>query len=213
MLLALALIFLPIIFDGEGSYQTPLASRIPEPPVFTLLPEPEPVRPVILADSDAINVPVAVPDATPQAASIETDTETEADSADTTDTTTSANPDTVVTTVPESAGTADVAIVESQPVFSRDVPTLDANGLPEGWSVRLGSFSESANATALLERLQTAGYRAYSRQVTSGQTSMTAVYVGPWIDRALVNDYQKRLQDEFQLSGMVVRYEIDPLVN
>lgn len=205
VLLALALIFLPIIFDGEGSYQTPLTSRIPEPPVISLLPTPEPVRPVILADSDAINLPDTEP--TPPDATVP-----DVD-ASSTDTDTAAAPELPSEETVEPAETQSVAIVESQPVFTREVPTLDASGLPEGWSVRLGSFSDSANATALLGRLQAAGYRAYSRQVSTAQAPMTAVYVGPWLDRALVNDYQTRLQDEFQLSGMVVRYEIDPLVD
>jgi DedD protein len=50
VLLALALIFLPVIFDGEGSYQPPVTSRIPEAPVITLLPDPVPQRVVIESD-------------------------------------------------------------------------------------------------------------------------------------------------------------------
>jgi len=102
-------------------------------------------------------------------------------------------------------------VVTSEPVFTRDVPSLDANGLPQGWSVRLGSFSDASNAAALLQRLQTAGYRAYTRRMTSGQTELTGVYVGPWLERERVAEYQKELQDEFQLSGMVVRYQVEQL--
>ena len=51
VLLALALIFLPIVFDGQGSYQTQLFSRVPTEPIIPVLPEPTQVRPVILADS------------------------------------------------------------------------------------------------------------------------------------------------------------------
>jgi len=50
VLLALALIFLPLIFDGQGSYQPQIASRIPDTPVVPLLNEPLPTRPVILGD-------------------------------------------------------------------------------------------------------------------------------------------------------------------
>ena len=56
MLLALALIFLPIIFDGQGSYQSPLSSRIPAPPLISILPEPVAARPVIIADTEASEV-------------------------------------------------------------------------------------------------------------------------------------------------------------
>ena len=51
VLLALALIFLPIVFDGQGSYQTQLSSRVPAEPIIPILPEPIQVRPVIIAES------------------------------------------------------------------------------------------------------------------------------------------------------------------
>jgi len=215
VLLALALIFLPIIFDGQGSYQTPLSSRIPDPPVINLMPEPTPTRPamaitspaadtssaevITTADSDAAPAVVAETDPTPI-----TETNSAADSATTATTS-------VATT---SAGsTAIPAVVTSEPVYTRDVPTLDANGLPQGWSVRLGSFSDAANASNLLQRLLADGYRAYTRQLLSGQTELTAVFVGPWIERERVAEYQKELQDKFQLSGMVVRYQIEQIQN
>lgn len=183
MLLALALIFLPIIFDGEGSYQTPLSSRIPEPPLITILPDPVPVRPVL-----AIEEPVTVvaPEATPEPAL--------ADS-------------TSVSVPAESPA----EVVISEPAFSREIPSLDQNGLPQGWSVRLGSFADANNASSLLQRLLAGGYRAYTRPMPGSGAQMTGVFVGPWLERELVADYQKQLQAEFQLSGLVVRYEVEPL--
>ena len=55
------MIFLPIVFDGEGSYEPALTSRIPDPPQITILPEPKQTRPVIIADSD---IPAVAPSAT-----------------------------------------------------------------------------------------------------------------------------------------------------
>jgi DedD protein len=90
-------------------------------------------------------------------------------------------------------------------------PVLDSAGLPEGWSVRLASFSSEANALALVQRLQARGHRAYTRQITSTQGPLIAVFVGPGVDRAAMLQLQRQLQEEFQLSGMVVRYEIEAL--
>jgi len=50
VLLALALIILPQLFDGEGSYQPQIESRIPERPIITLLPQPQQSRPVMVGD-------------------------------------------------------------------------------------------------------------------------------------------------------------------
>lgn len=239
VLLALALIFLPIIFDGEGSYQAPLSSRIPEPPVITLLPETEPMRPVLAIADDAATV---IADASPDLAPATTTTSA---TATTTEPGTTAAADiapaaseTVVpaeNSIPAASeiapGTAEQVadqvveqVVAQQavgnqiagasvavPEVTREIPTLDANGLPQGWSVRLGSFAEERNANNLLQRLQDAGYRAYTRQSASNGTRMTGVYVGPWLEQDAVRQYQRQLQEEFHLSGLVVRYEVEPI--
>ena len=174
---SLALIFLPIIFDGQGSHQTQTASRIPEQPVVPILPEPQQSRPVIISDADLVV------------------TETKPE------------PERVTKTIEESASDL-IEVSASESGFTRDIPTLNSAGLPNGWSIRLGSFSEASNATNLMQRLQTAGYKAYIRDIDSEQVELTGVFVGPWLERALVNDYIDQLRDEFQLEGMVVRYQL-----
>lgn len=197
VLLALALIFLPIIFDGQGSYQTQLSSRIPDKPIVPILPEPTQVRPVIIAET-------------------ETNPTTEAEESETTATEEIADAST--STIREStrdvsqdASEEPVQISTSKPAFIREIPQLDAAGLPQGWSVRLGSFAEEENAVNLMERLRASGYKAYTRNVQNGQNNLTSVFVGPWLDRGLVDQYQAELQDEFRLAGDIVRFEIEPL--
>lgn len=191
VLLALALIFLPIIFDGEGSYQAPVSSRIPETPIISMLPEPTQSRPVIVGNVETIEPEVA---ATASLIEEVTDLVEEPSVA-------------IATQEPAS----DVEITESAPIFSREVPQLSDAGLPQGWVVRLGSFSDSENASNLVTRLQEAGYKAYSRVMRSSQEPLTGVFVGPWLDRGQVNEYQQKLQEEFSLAGLVVRYELESL--
>ena len=174
---SLALIFLPIIFDGQGSHRTQTVSRIPEQPVVPILPEPQQSRPVIISDADLVV------------------TETKPE------------PERVTKTIEESASDL-IEVSASESGFTRDIPILNSAGLPNGWSIRLGSFSEASNATNLMQRLQTAGYKAYIRDIDSEQVELTGVFVGPWLERALVNDYIDQLRDEFQLEGMVVRYQL-----
>jgi DedD protein len=183
VLLALALIFLPLVLDGDGNYQPTITSRIPETPVIDFMPEPAPERPVIDADrfqpqasvpSEAQAVPIAEPAVNPQ------DKQALGQSP------------------------SELELVDSE-------PSLDDLSLPEGWSVRLGIFSNSVNAANLTQRLLEAGYRAYSRQVPGAQGVVTGVFVGPHVDRAEANLLKDRLQDEFQLAGLVVRFEVDSI--
>jgi DedD protein len=191
VLLALALIFLPIIFDGEGSYQAPVSSRIPDTPIISILPEPTQSRPVIIGNVETIEPEVAA-----TVSLIEEVTELVEE------------PSVVIATA---ESVRDVEITESAPVFSREVMQLSDAGLPQGWVVRLGSFSDSENASNLVTRLQDAGYKAYSRVMRSSQEALTGVFVGPWLDRGQVNEYQQKLQEEFSLAGLVVRYELESL--
>ncbi len=196
VLLACCLIFLPIVFDGEGSYEPALTSRIPDPPQITILPEPQQTRPVIIADSDVPAVPPP---------------ETEADQPASADQISDSDAE-IASTIAQETTAAGLEVSESVPAYTRQdetLPQLGEDGLPSGWSVRLGLFSNADNAAILLERLQEAGYRAYMREIESDEGLLRGVFVGPWLDRQLSAGYQSSLQEEFQLAGIVVPYEME----
>ncbi|MDP3518223.1 MAG: SPOR domain-containing protein [Pseudohongiella sp.] len=241
-----ALILLPVIFDGEGSYQPAVQIDIPARPQQPIPAQLDPQRPVITADSDAIRIRPESPatvvlDNTEPVESDVTDepvTQTGASPSDdvarvtvattpaptvtpaatpatTPSTTTATTPSPTPSPTPETTPSPTTAPVSSPGVTvaaSNAAPaTLDPQGLPEGWSVRLGSFSNTENATALVARLQAAGHRAYSRRVESSQGILTAVFVGPLVNRVAAQTLLELLRQDFQLNGMIVRYEIEPL--
>jgi len=206
-----ALILLPVIFDGQGSYQAPLQTDIPARPVQPEAARSMPQRPVITADTDAIRIRPESTEAVPVAAT----TETAADTATATDTATDSAADTAAEQVAADTSQPPAVTQSAQPatpVVAQPVaPALDARGLPEAWSVRLGSFSNASNASNLVSNLQQAGHRAYSRQINSSQGVLTAVFVGPLVDRAAAQLLMESLRVDFQLNGLIVRYEIEEL--
>lgn len=205
-----ALVLLPIIFDGEGSYQAPLQTDIPARPVQPEASRSMPQRPVITADSDAIRIrpestdPVPVPSGQTQA---------DASAQDGADTAPPASSSSVESSPAQVADTpsAPASAPTAQATTGQSAPALDPRGLPEAWSVRLGSFSNTSNANNLVTRLQQAGHRAYTRQVNSSQGVLTAVFVGPLVDRASAQTLMESLRQDFQLNGLIVRYEIEEL--
>lgn len=206
-----ALILLPVIFDGQGSYQLPLQTDIPARPVQPEAARSMPQRPVITADTDAIRIRPESTEAVPVAATAADGTDVSSATSSETSSETSV---TAVTAV--AADTPEPAVTQSAqpatPVVAQPVaPALDARGLPEAWSVRLGSFSNASNASNLVSNLQQAGHRAYSRQVNSSQGVLTAVFVGPLVDRATAQTLMESLRVDFQLNGLIVRYEIEEL--
>ena len=166
VLMALVGVLFPVIFDGGDTFQAELESRIPPEPQFSLLPEPNPTRPVIIADTD-------------------TDAVAE-------------------------EGQSEISENDSQIISQseEDEADLDLSPMLSGWSIRLGSFAEKQNATNLVERLHESEYKAYTREFNNSAGELVSVFVGPWIDKSIAEDYLSELEDKFRLAGDIVRYEV-----
>lgn len=175
----LAVIFVPILLDGEGVTTPALNTEIPQAPPMPSVPDINPVRPVISADTVEPETAEADP-----AGSIDEDT-------DATDT------------------ISEQTVTEAPPEPER--PRFTNAGLPETWAVRLGSFGESANAEALVDRLRNNDYRGFSRPLQTSRGTLTGVYVGPVLTQANATDLQQELARSFELEGVVVQFGIDEL--
>ena len=166
VLMALVGVLFPVIFDGGDTFQAELESRIPPEPQFSLLPEPNPTRPVIIADAD--------------------------------------------TDVGAEEGQSEISENDGQIISQseEDEADLDLSPMLSGWSIRLGSFAEKQNATNLVERLHESEYKAYTREFNNAAGELVSVFVGPWIDKSIAEDYLSELEDKFRLAGDIVRYEV-----
>ena len=87
-------------------------------------------------------------------------------------------------------------------------PGLDGRGLPRAFSVQLAAFRERDNARALRQRLLDDGYDAYMIEEGSGEATLHRVAVGPRIDRDAAVRLQAELAERYQLEGLVVRFVI-----
>ena len=179
VLISVASILFPVVFDGGGRFQAELDSRIPSEPVIKDLSDPTPMRPVIIADSE---LSVVSPETLgePQRLS---DSQTLQVSA--------------------------TEKVEDDEV--EQAPPIEQSRLPEGWSIRLGSFAKQENASNLIERLQASDYKAYTRNFSNSAGELVSVLVGPWIDKDIAEKYLAELEDQFKLAGDIVRYDINSL--
>ena len=179
VLISVVSILFPVVFDGGGRFQAELDSRIPSEPLIKNLPEPSPVRPIIIADSELSVL----------------------------------NPRTV--SEPERLGDSETLQVSATDEAEGDqveqAPRIGQSKLPEGWSIRLGSFAKQENASNLVERLQASDYKAYTRNISNSAGELVSVLVGPWIDKDIAENYLVELEDQFKLAGDIVRYDINSL--
>ena len=74
------------------------------------------------------------------------------------------------------------------------------------WIVQLGSFTEEGNAQSLNEKLRMAGYPAFVEPLKKNGKISYRVRVGPEIRRSEADLLLKNLKDKMKLDGIVVTY-------
>lgn len=84
--------------------------------------------------------------------------------------------------------------------------TLDADKLPVAWSIRLATFKNYDNASALRKKLREADFKVYTRRSSNSSGDWVQVLVGPVLDRAEVEKLKLELSKRYKLDGVVTRY-------
>ena len=190
VLIALAVIFLPMLFDHpetEGGGTAP-STRVPPEPDFTRsmevktldLPPPPPV-PVTPDTEPGVS---AAAQATPAGSAMSK----------------SAEPKKVE---PKKAEPKKAEPKKAEPGPAEPKPVA-AGHRSAGWVVQVASFARRANALALQSRLRRAGFTTYIEPVDKGGRRHYRVRVGPEIKRPAAVRLQQRIADRLHLKGIVV---------
>ncbi|MBD9575147.1 SPOR domain-containing protein [Pseudomonas sp. PDM23] len=201
VLLALAVIFLPMLFSREDDVRQVVveAPVMPKPPAMptvevqpTEVPEPQAedaddaVPPAEAAPAQAPSAPIAsLP--TQQAQPTQPKAPVAQPAA------------------PKPAAPAQQpaqAAAAAAPV-QQPAQRLDSNNLPVSWSVQLASLSNRARADELQKSLRSQGYNAYVRSFDG----MNRVFVGPVVERAEADRLRDQLGKQQKLNGFVVRFQ------
>lgn len=200
VLVALAVIFLPMLFTREDEMRQ-VRVEAPQAPAMPTLPEVK-VEPVAVPEPQAIaqepqQPPVVVDESTAPAS---TPSQPITPSPQT-------QPQAQAQAQPQSQPAkpqAPVAKVEPQPAAKPAAPSkIDVNGLPVSWSIQLASLSNRAGAEKLQQTLRSQGYNAYIRSAGG----MNRVYVGPLIERAEAERVRDAISRQNSLKGFVVRFQ------
>lgn len=196
VLVALAVIFLPMLFSREDEQRhvvveapaAPQPSALPQVQVEpVVVPEPQPLPQGSVPADDPV-VQQAAP-AAPIAPSVP------------------ATPAPVVVNKPAPTTKPAPVPAPAQPVVSAKPDTsqsrVDANGLSVSWSVQLASLSSRESAENLQKTLRSQGYNAYIRSAEG----KNRVFVGPLIERAEADRLRDLLGRQQNLKGFVVRFQ------
>ncbi len=85
-------------------------------------------------------------------------------------------------------------------------PAIDSEGVPIAWILQVVSVSVKANAESVRDKLISAGHKAYIKPVRRGDKSLYRVYIGPKFERAKLVSVQPKVDKQFSVKSMVVRY-------
>jgi DedD protein len=208
IVVAIVVIFLPDLLDGKQELKRNLFVELPQkPPMRT-------VKPPSSFDTDAVKKAAT--------RKVEVISEQAVDDDDTT-------PNVSVTTKPESraedvqvpdvfqenksVSVAQISAItkpkisslQQQTVVEKDVDRLLASA---GWVLQLGSFRHQKNVKELLNLLEKAGYRAFSRPVKTNSGTLTKVFVGPDLQKSNLEDALSHLKELTKLQGRVTPFTV-----
>ncbi|MBS8239050.1 sporulation protein [Marinobacter lipolyticus] len=203
VLVSLAVIFVPMLFDEPHSERTSSSIKIPEEPPFPEVDAPAPE----VNDAPAYRLEEPEEPQT-SSSSMQSESPQPAPSETTVDRNESASEE------PEPAAQPVVAEPEQKPQ-PRDEPEVTAadedesdpaeyTGALEGaWVVQLGSFGSAENARNLRNKVRDTGYSSHLQEIQRGDTTLTRVFSGPFAEKAEAERAKKSLDREFGLNSLV----------
>ncbi len=183
IVVALAVIFLPDLLDGKKVSNEDVFVSVPATPAKKTIVNPEPFP------SDRVATSAQRPIEIVDEKAVDADVEETRDQAQTASNSESSS----------SAASNDLA---TQTIV--ETPNNADDGA--GWVVQLGSFSHQKNVRQLLEKLENAGYRAFSRPIQTSSGPLTKVFVGPDLDKRKLEGALSHLYELTGLKGKVTQF-------
>lgn len=189
ILVALAVIFLPSILDGEKVSRKDDYVDIPPRPKMEPI---EVAKPFPMEEvKQTVNRKVEILNETPVDEPVAIETVNTAEDPK------------------DSAETAEQNIDEGQSVDFKIADEAPVQKVSAGWVVQLGSFRHRKNVRDLLNKLEAAGYRAFSRQVQTSAGELTKVFVGPDLQKETLEKSIPHLNELTSLKGRLAEFTLD----
>ncbi len=87
-----------------------------------------------------------------------------------------------------------------------EAPKLNNKGSAEAWLLQAASYKTAAQAKKLRDDLAAKGFNAYTRELNSPKGPVVRVFVGPKFDKATALEQKKRIDEIFKLNALVLPY-------
>ena len=202
VLLALIIIFVPMLFNRQDDARKVAVEAPPQPaaptvPATEVQPVQTPEAPPVVVVPDEPAKPLGKPQ-TPIAG-----TAGQAPTQNAPVTPAPAQPQPAAPVAKAPAAPAPIASAAAAPAATPAPAAKPDSNLPNSWSVQLASLSSRPSADALQAKLRSQGYNAYVRTADG----MNRVFVGPVIERSEADRLRDQLNKQNGVKGFVVRFQ------
>ena len=191
IIVSLAVIFLPMLFDEPHEERDRQNLEIPEEPDFPEVRVDEPEQPRMSEPEEAVEPPTADVEPPEELAGAQPDPAPEPE-----------EPAPQQDPAPE-PDDDEVAALEQQP-SEEDSGAPDSSVLEGSYLVQLGSFGSADNARALRDRVREEGMDAYTETISRDDETLNRVYAGPFLEKSEAEAAKEQLDEAFDLQTLVI---------
>jgi DedD protein len=184
ILLALGVVFWPIIFVPDSRREAPVTVTVPEAPPVDLSPLPEPDN-------------LGLENAGPAAAEALPDVDVPASEL--------LEGDEPLPALP--ARDADDLAPSLESAGSQlEQPALDEDGLPVAFTLQVATMAGRERAEALRDELVAAGYKGYLKRLRRNDRVLWRVLVGPKYTREELEPVKEAIDENWRVESLIMRY-------
>lgn len=207
VLVALAVIFVPMLLDKPEDALGPVGSNLPAWPDQSVADRIEPLTlPEPPVEADPAQVVLDQPSADTAAAGDAALAEAVQQSDKTAAVTEPDAPAAEAVSNTPATETPATAPAPSQAPAPVAQPAPAATKVLSGWVVQLAALSKQDNALALRERLRALGYTAFVEEIKTAKGMQYRVRVGPELERTNADNLRNRLEEQVKIKGIVMKY-------
>ena len=216
VLVSLAVIFVPMVFDEPHSERTSTTIKIPEEPPFPEVTAPESEREVPPAYSESLPDNAGQPsaasedsgeapdyrlveeDAEPFSGAPESEVAQDSEAAKNSGSAPRDEPAEQVATEPKPEQEPSTSSQSKESESAEFTRSLDG-----AYVVQLGSFGNADNARRLRDQVRDKGYGSHLQKVERGDTTLTRVFSGPFSSKSDAEAAKRDLDESFSLNSLV----------
>jgi DedD protein len=194
IIVALAVIFLPDLLDGKKQTKQDIQVSIPKVPEVLSMRQPSEV------DMEALNQQAQITASIELETAVDDEPSTELESS---------RPTMNIQTTNNSSSELNMQPQNPNASLANQTQILIADPQDSaGWVVQLGSFRHQKNVRELINVLEKAGYRTFSRPVQTPSGELTKVFVGPEIEQEKLKMALPHLNEITKLKGRLTPFTI-----